>query len=215
MKIRNIPYGYTYVDGGVAVHPEESIIVCEIFNNYGAGKSLLAIAEDLNVRMIAYMVGVYGWNKARLKRLIEDERYLGKGVFPCIIDGGTYAKIQRIKDSKNSQKHVNRRADVFQIHSPVRCPKCQREMRRRYDSRYAEKERWNCSNESCRMTVVKEDASLIEEIVALMNYAISNPGLIATVEAKKGEVDIQFSQFDTEISLLLGCGSELSDTLTI
>ena len=207
MKIRNIPYGYNYADGCVAVHPEESVIVCEIFNNYRAGKSLLAIAEDLNKRMVEYMVGVCGWNKARLKRLIEDERYLGKSIFPNIIDEEIYTEIQRIKDAKNSQKHVDRQADIFQIHSPVKCPKCRREMRRRYDSRYTEKERWNCQNETCQTTVIKEDASLIQEIVELMNYAIENPETIVTAEIETKETEMQFSQFDTEISLLLGCGN--------
>ncbi len=207
MKIRNIPYGYAYIDGSVAVHPEESVIVCEIFNNYRVGKSLLAIAEDLNKRMVEYMVGVCGWNKARLKRLIEDERYLGKSIYPSIIDEEIYTEIQRIKEAKNSQKNVDRQADIFQIHSPVKCPKCRREMRRRYDSRYAEKERWNCQNETCQTTVIKEDASLIEEIVELMNYAIENPELMEDAETKTREMEMQFSQFDTEISLLLGCGN--------
>lgn len=207
MKIRNIPYGYNYADGCVAVHPVESVIVCEIFNNYRAGKSLLAIAEDLNKRMIEYMVGVTGWNKARLKRLIEDERYLGKSVFPNIIDEEIYAESQRVKDKRNSQKHINRQAAIFQIHVPVRCPKCKGELRRRYDSRYAEKERWNCQNEACQATVIKEDASLIHEIVELMNYAIGNPELVEDAETKTSEIENQFSHLDTEISLLLGGGN--------
>ena len=203
VKIRNIPYGYEFANGCVALHPQESVIVCEIFNKYRAGKSLLTIAEELNSRMIAYMVGVYGWNKARLKRLLEDDRYLGKGIFPSIINEETYAEIQRIKDAKNLQKHVDRRSDIFQIQVPVKCPKCRQKMRRRYDSRYALKERWNCQNETCQMTVIKDDASLIEEIVELMNCVIGNPELIELVETKKSEEEIQFSQLDTEISLLL------------
>ena len=206
MKIRNIPYGYAYIDGCVAVHPEESVIVREVFNNYLAGKSLLTIAEDLNKRMVEYMVGVCGWNKARLKRLIEDERYLGKSIFPNIIEEEIYAESQRIKETKNSQKHINRQADIFQIHVPVKCPKCNGKLRRRYDSKYAEKERWNCQNESCQATVIKEDKGLIEDIIALMNYAIENPESVEDTEISEFETDNQFSQLDNEISLLLGGG---------
>ena len=155
--------------------------------------------------ILLFTNGKYG--TTTIKRLIEDERYLGKSIYPSIIDEEIYTEIQRIKEAKNSQKHVDRQADIFQIHSPVKCPKCRREMRRRYDSRYAEKERWNCQNETCQTTVIKEDASLIEEIVELMNYAIANPELIATAETKTREMEMQFSQFDTEISLLLGCGN--------
>lgn len=204
MKIRNIPYGYEFANGCVALHPQESVIVCEIFNKYRAGKSLLTIAEELNSRMIAYMVGVYGWNKARLKRLLEDDRYLGKGIFPSIINEETYAEIQRIKDAKNSQKHVDRRSDIFQIQVPVKCPKCRQKMRRRYDSRYALKERWNCQNEDCQATIIKGDASLIKEITELINYAIENPEALIESGALAGDEENLFLSLDEEIALLIG-----------
>ena len=59
MKNRSIPYGYTYAEGRIILHPQESEIVKEICQDYLAGKSMLVIAQGLNDRMIAYMVGVY------------------------------------------------------------------------------------------------------------------------------------------------------------
>ena len=49
MKNRNVPYGYTYIEGELVLHSQESVIVSEIFQQYLAGKSLLKIAEELNV----------------------------------------------------------------------------------------------------------------------------------------------------------------------
>ena len=104
MKVRSIPYGYQYVNGGIVLHPQESVIVKEICQSYLAGESLLNIAKSLNERFIEYMVGVVGWNKARIRRIIEDERYCGEGAYPVIIDKNLQIKMREIKSGKNNQK---------------------------------------------------------------------------------------------------------------
>ena len=82
MKNRTVPYGYRYENGIIVLHPQESKIVKRICKAYLDGQSLLAIATWLNEEQIEYMPEVIGWNKARLKRIIEDERYLGKEPYP-------------------------------------------------------------------------------------------------------------------------------------
>lgn len=89
MKIRNLPYGYQYENGIITINQKETEAVKEIFNEYLGGKSLLKIAERLNAEHIEYMPGVYGWNKSRIKRLIEDKRYFDKNtvvkkMFECV-----------------------------------------------------------------------------------------------------------------------------------
>ena len=74
MKKRNIPFGYQWENGVITAHPTESKIVIGIFTAYITGRSLLQIAEALNKNSIEYLPGVIGWNKARLKRMIEDAR---------------------------------------------------------------------------------------------------------------------------------------------
>lgn len=93
MKIRNLPYGYQYENGVITINQKETETVKEIFNEYLNGKSLLKIAERLNAEHIEYMPGVYGWNKSRIKRLIEDERYLGVKGYPPIIDEDMHNKL--------------------------------------------------------------------------------------------------------------------------
>ena len=86
-------------DNGITVlHPQESEIVKRICESYLKGQSLLTIATWLNEEQIEYMPGVIGWNKARLKRIIEDERYLGKEPYPAILAEETYTAMQQIKD---------------------------------------------------------------------------------------------------------------------
>ena len=99
MKNRTLPYGYCCVDGIITAHIEESAVVSDICTAYLAGKSLLTIAELLNERQIEYMPGVLGWNKARLKRILEDERYLGKAPYQRIISQEAYEAIQAVSDA--------------------------------------------------------------------------------------------------------------------
>lgn len=65
MKNRIIPLGYQYQNGIAIIHPQEIIILKQIYDYYINGLSLLKIAEKLNTEEIEYMPCVTGWNKAR------------------------------------------------------------------------------------------------------------------------------------------------------
>ena len=84
MKHRNIPFGYHYENGIPAIQPAEAGTVKQIFDSYIQGQSLLNIAKKLNDEKAEYIPGVYGWNKARLMRIIDDSRYLGNDLYPAI-----------------------------------------------------------------------------------------------------------------------------------
>ena len=203
MKNRNIPFGYCYVNGIVACHPQESIVVLDIFRAYLSGQSLLTIAETLNERKIEYMAGIIGWNKARLKRIIEDERYLGKREYPSIVDEKSYQEIQTIKEAKNVQKSVNRKAVIFKLDVPVYCSKCGGEMRRVTDNRFVNKVKWRCKKHSCKTIVAKSDDELIKEIDELLSLIQENPETIAVV-AKEDDVPCTKTQvLKNEIARLL------------
>lgn len=104
MKIRNIPFGYRIENGTIHLHPTESQVVREIHAAYLDGQSLLQIAASLNERGVEYMPGAAAWNKARLKRIIEDVRYLGNETYPAIVKETDFYKAQEIKTARNTQK---------------------------------------------------------------------------------------------------------------
>lgn len=135
MKTRNIPFGYKRENGKVISHPSESKTVNEIFTDYLDGQSLLQIARHLNERQVEYMPETTGWNKARLKRIIEDIRYLGNDGFPVIIEQTIFDKAQEIKSARNTQKAVDRNAAIFRLNVPILCEQCGEPMYRIHDSR--------------------------------------------------------------------------------
>ena len=83
MKNRNLPYGYSFTKGSIVVQPQEQAIVAGIYDGYLSGKSLSDITSELNVRSVEFMPGVIGWNKARLKHILEDERYRAEHAERC------------------------------------------------------------------------------------------------------------------------------------
>lgn len=111
-KIRVLPYGYEYKDGIISNKEEENIVVKEIFDSYSKGNSLLKIAQLLNQRNIEYQPGTIGWNKARLKRILEDERYLGKRNFPQIVSEDLFQACNGIKQAKNKQENTDRKKEI-------------------------------------------------------------------------------------------------------
>jgi len=168
MKNRTLPYGYCCKDGVIVTEPQESKVLKRIFAAYLDGSSMMTIAEQLNREKIEYRDGVTGWNKGRLKHLIDNTKYLGTEVYPPIIDQATYEKIQKTKHGRNTQRNTDKAQDIFKLTVPVRCPGCGDRMRRRHDSRCKCQERWTCENTACRLRIEISDAELLTALADLL-----------------------------------------------
>lgn len=203
MKIRNIPYGYQYKNGSIAIQTEETETVTRIFTEYLNGLSLLKIAEQLNNEHIEYMPGVCGWNKSRIKRIIEDERYFGTNGYPPIIDEDTHKTLMQIKSEKNTQKGTDRKADIFNLSVPILCPKCGSKMCRRHDSNRKCPDWWLCQNDNCKKTISISDSDLIYGITECLNTVISNPDIIETITDVDKEPSLDVRKLENEISRML------------
>ena len=203
MKIRNIPYGYQFKNGSIAIQEKETETVKRIFTEYLNGLSLLKIAEQLNNEQIEYMPSVCSWNKSRIKRIIEDERYLGTNGYPPIIDDDTHKTLMQIKSEKNPQKGTDRKADIFNLGVPILCPKCGSKMCRRHDSNRKYPDWWLCQNDNCKKTIGISDNDLIYGITECLNTVISNPYIIKTVTDVDKESSLDVYRLENEISRVL------------
>ncbi len=200
MKNRSIPFGYRYENGIVIEDTKEAEILKMICDAYIAGQSLLEISTWLNEKAIEYMPGVVGWNKSRLMRIMEDGRYLGSKGYPTILPAGTLDTIQRIKSARNTQASTDRSADIFRLNTPVLCPKCGTEMRRRHDSRCKCRQRWTCKNESCREVIILSDEDMLNQITATLNTVIADPSILNAPPEMSIREDIQITRLENEIS---------------
>ena len=75
MPWRTVPFGYCIHDGKVAVEEAEAAKLKKAFENYIGGMSYRQTAESAGL----------GFTHARMKRMMQDRRYLGDETFPAII----------------------------------------------------------------------------------------------------------------------------------
>lgn len=204
MKKRNVPFGYQYKNGLITTHPQEAAVLNHIFSEYQKGMSLLEIANRLNDDNVEYQPGVTDWNKSRIMRLIEDERYIGKDGFPAIIDEDTHQTMIEMKSLKNTQHSTDRTSEIFHIDVPVICPTCGGEMVRRHDSRFRRcQQRWVCSNAGCRTVIHKADSDLLDNITVLLNRVIVNPGLVQIPAKDESAPTVRVLKAENEIARTL------------
>lgn len=199
MKNRKVPFGYRYANGIVELHPDESAVLKKMCQDYLTGKSLLAISQWLNQQQIEYLPGVTGWNKARLKRIFEDIRYIGDDTYPGILEKNDFMAMQEVKSARCTQSAVDRSSAIHRLKVPITCPKCGSKMHRRNDSRCACKNRWVCDHDVCKTVIEKLDEDMIAEIIELLNYVIENPDMVSASDVIIMEPSLESRRLSNEI----------------
>lgn len=201
MKIRAIPFGYKYDVGQIVVDETAACVVKEIFKQYINGNSLLNISSLLNNMNIEYRPGVVGWNKARIKRIIEDKRYLGNQDYPTIISEDLSEKANTLKSGKNTQSNIDKDNMIYSLEATVCCPCCGNIMKRIFEPRNKIPERWRCERAGCHRIIPISDVDLLSEIQDLFNSIISNPELI-TPSDSENQISIKTQRAENEINRL-------------
>lgn len=84
VKNRKYPFGYRMEQGKMVIDPKEAEIVTVIFQQYTTGASYLDLVRMLQTQPVPYDIGRL-WNKGMVARILEDERYIGKGGCPAIL----------------------------------------------------------------------------------------------------------------------------------
>ena len=201
MKNRNIPFGYKFEDGRIVVNTDEQNTLQRICSEYLDGRSLLQIANGLESDKVEFAPGVITWNKARIMRIVDDDRYLGNAAYPQVIDEATVERLRSRKASRNTQTNTDRQSGIYLLKAPVVCPACGKPMHRLQDARCKCTQKWVCNQ--CHIQIKKEDTELMEDIVDLLNGLIRNPEIIRTVQPIQAEPSIEQRRLDNEIARTL------------
>lgn len=226
MRNRSIPFGYCYQNGTLAVHPQESRTVQAVFAAYLSGEPLSKIAAHLTAKLVEYLPGCCQWNKARVKRLLDNAKYTGEDDFPPIVKERDFQMAHQKKDSANT----NRRPmdeDVKLFKGLVYCHHCSSPMVRRMDSRFEKPVTWKCP--ACDYFLPLPDEEFKQRVFLLQKKLADKPLLaekeeetipVASMEARRLTNKIfrkldsgDFSE-DELVNLALQCGLKNYEAIT-
>ena len=130
-KNRTIPFGYCMKNGEITTEPKEVYAVVAIFDEYLKGRSLSEIAKLMQSEKIRYNAISDKWNKNMVKRIIENEKYLGTDKYPQIIDDDTF----RLANEKRIRKATTLDLipdDLQKIRKRTYCSECGHRLSRQY-----------------------------------------------------------------------------------
>lgn len=201
MRNRNIPFGYRFKNGKIVISADEHATLRRICSEYLAGRSLLQIANGLQADKVEFAPGITTWNKARIMRIVDDDRYLGNETYPQLIDEATLERMRSRKSSRNTQSSTERQTGIYRLKVPVICPTCGGAMHRRQDARCKCIQKWGCSQ--CGTQIEKADAALMEEITERLNTLICKPDMIQSHQHSQKESSIEQRRLDNEIARTL------------
>ena len=191
MRNRTIPFGYYYQNGVLAVHPQEGQTVQAVFAAYLSGEPLSKIAARLTAKLVEYLPGCCQWNKARVKRILDNAKYTGEGDFPQLITEKQFQMAHQKKESANTNRQpVDEDVKLFK--GLAHCHHCGGTLVRRMDSRMAHPVTWKCPQ--CGYFLPLPDEEFKQRVFQLQQRLVDKPLLaekeeetipVASMEARR------------------------------
>ena len=145
-KNRVIPFGYRMKDGKIIADLAESKAVVKIFEEYLNGSSFLQIAKLMESEKIRYTADSEHWNKNMIKRIIENEKYLGNDKYPQIISEKFFSMANEKRILKATLVCVIPE-DLQEIRNRIFCLECGHRLSRIGGNCRSAK--WDCRNPDC------------------------------------------------------------------
>ena len=164
--------------GEIIAEPTENQAVKDIFKLYLDGKSMSEIARQMSISQISYNGITFDWNKNMVKRILENEKYLGKDGYPVLIDSETYYHANARKKSKATS--VNEISEELKIIRNLSyCTECGHRLSRFGGNTQTDK--WDCRNPECSRFNYRLTDNMIKDILLhILNAVIANPDLLDT-----------------------------------
>ena len=155
-------------NGVITTDPTEVLAVLTIFSEYMAGKSLNDIAKNM---CVPYSENV-GWNKNMVKRVLENEKYLGTDTYPQLISEDVFRAVNERKSAKATSLCIVP-DELQEVRNLTVCKECRKRLFR------TKAELWDCRNNDCHPYLFKlTDEMLTGAIINILNTVIANPALI-------------------------------------
>ena len=175
-KNRTIPFGFCMKNGEITTEPKEVYAVVTIFDEYLEGRSLSEIAKLMQTEKIRYNAVSDKWNKNMVKRIIENDKYLGNDTYPQLITDDIFKRANEKRVKKATTLNLISE-DLQAIRNVTYCLECGHKLSRiGGNSKY---EKWDCRNPDCyKLEFRLTDQMIIGAVLNVLNSAIVNPSLL-------------------------------------
>ena len=210
MRNRSIPFGYCYQNGTLAVHPQESQTVRAVFAAYLGGEPLSKIAAHLTAKLVEYLPGCCQWNKARVKRILDNAKYIGNGGYPPIVKERDFQMAHQKKENANTNRQrVDEDIKLFK--GLAHCHHCGGIMVRRMDSRMGHPVTWKCPQ--CGYFFPLPDEEFKRRVFLLQKKLADKPLLAEKEEETIPVTSMEARRLTNEIFRKLDSGNFSEDEL--
>jgi site-specific DNA recombinase len=210
VRNRNIPFGYQYQNGVLAIHPQESQTVRAVFAAYLSGEPLSKIAAHLTAKLVEYLPGHSQWDKARVKRLLDNAKYTGAGNFPPIIKERDFQMAHQKKEKANTNRQLVDE-DIKLFKGLSHCHHCGGIMVRRMDSRMGHPVTWKCPQ--CGYFLPLPDEEFKQRVFLLQKKLVEKPLLAEKEEETIPVASMEARRLTNEIFRKLDSGAFSEDEL--
>ncbi|WP_337404191.1 recombinase family protein [Porcipelethomonas sp.] len=156
----------------------ESKAVVKIFEEYLNGSSLLQISKLMESEKVRYSECSDRWNKNMVKRIIENEKYLGTKKYPRIISEKFFIQTNEKRASK-ATSICSISDELQEIRNRTYCTECGHRLSRFGGNTHTDK--WDCRNPECSRFNYRLTDNMIKDILLhILNAVIANPDLLDT-----------------------------------
>ena len=114
-------YGYRIENGELTIVPQEATTVERIATLYIAGASFQTIADSLNKSGTSFSQEAPLWNKHKVKRVLENPRYIGMDDYPPILDEVTFQAVQAKIKAKTEGYTFKEKRPVLRLREYLQC----------------------------------------------------------------------------------------------
>lgn len=194
-KKRFLPFGYRMVNGKIEIVPEETELVQKIYTKYIAGVSLNELAKMAELTGLKFSENTSGWNKNKIARMLDDQRYWHGENFPSIISTDMANTVSYMRKSRATAS-----CDIRFISEKVICHSCGGKLsRNRINTKYVY---WDCP--ICKKDFGSiPDYKLLEMATERFLMICSEPQMVEPKSKFDNSLSMQTARLRNEINQML------------
>lgn len=140
---------------------------------------------SLMVQMDNYHQHTAQWNKHMVKRILENERYLGMDGYPQLVTDEEFLAVRLRRGEQNTYAPCP--SEIIPIRDKAVCALCGEKMAR--DTKSRGRPRWRCKNPECGGSVYLDDSIILERVVQKLKVLAHSPECIRLPKAAPASTD--------------------------